>query len=133
MLSRSVVTYKENLVFNIYEFKYSRHDEIKEMHAIYEVQFPLFHAQIMIIGLCYAKRCERREALFNVYRVYRKFRLCWIVLALSTWNTLRCYRNFNNTVSRFHIYLSERRKKLFDVYCICWKFHYNLVNINDSC
>ncbi|CAG8652892.1 9896_t:CDS:2 [Rhizophagus irregularis] len=74
-----------------------KHDEIKEMHAIYEVQFPLFHAQIMIIGLCYAKRCERREALFNVYRVYRKFRLCWIVLALSTWNTLRCYRNFNNT------------------------------------
>ncbi|CAB4481841.1 uncharacterized protein OCT59_001746 [Rhizophagus irregularis] len=97
MLSRSVVKYKENLVFNIYEFKYYRHDEIKEMHAIYEVQFPLFHAQIMIIGLCYAKRCERREALFNVYRVYRKFRLCWIVLALSTWNTLRCYRNFNNT------------------------------------
>ncbi|PKK74479.1 hypothetical protein RhiirC2_293142 [Rhizophagus irregularis] len=35
----------------VYEFKHSRHDEIKEMHAIYEVQFPLFHAQIMIIGL----------------------------------------------------------------------------------
>ncbi|POG79908.1 hypothetical protein GLOIN_2v1521932 [Rhizophagus irregularis DAOM 181602=DAOM 197198] len=35
----------------VYEFKYSRHDEIKEMHAIYEVQFPLFHAQIMMIGL----------------------------------------------------------------------------------
>ncbi|PKK63751.1 hypothetical protein RhiirC2_127835 [Rhizophagus irregularis] len=82
---------------DLFPLVFAKHDEIKEMHAIYEVQFPLFHAQIMIIGLCYAKRCERRETLFNVYRVYRKFRLCWIVLALSTWNTLRCYRNFNNT------------------------------------
>ncbi|PKC07903.1 hypothetical protein RhiirA5_376679 [Rhizophagus irregularis] len=30
----------------VYKFKNSRHDEIKEMHAIYEVQFPLFHAQV---------------------------------------------------------------------------------------
>uniref|UniRef100_U9SYI7 Uncharacterized protein n=1 Tax=Rhizophagus irregularis (strain DAOM 181602 / DAOM 197198 / MUCL 43194) TaxID=747089 RepID=U9SYI7_RHIID len=35
----------------VYRFKNSRHDEIKEMHAIYEVQFPLFHAQIMMIEL----------------------------------------------------------------------------------
>ncbi|PKY14242.1 hypothetical protein RhiirB3_503781 [Rhizophagus irregularis] len=35
----------------VYEFKHSRHDEIKGMHATYEVQFPLFHAQTMMIGL----------------------------------------------------------------------------------
>ncbi|RGB32681.1 hypothetical protein C1646_669974 [Rhizophagus diaphanus] len=35
----------------VHEFKYSRHDEIKGMHAVYEVQFPLFHAQTMMIGL----------------------------------------------------------------------------------
>ncbi|CAB5168395.1 unnamed protein product [Rhizophagus irregularis] len=35
----------------VYKFKNSRHDEIKEMHAMYEVQFPLFHAQVMMIGL----------------------------------------------------------------------------------
>ncbi|EXX74861.1 hypothetical protein RirG_047180 [Rhizophagus irregularis DAOM 197198w] len=43
--------WKKGIWSLVYEFKYSRHDEIKEMHAIYEVQFPLFHAQIMMIGL----------------------------------------------------------------------------------
>ncbi|GET01046.1 hypothetical protein GLOIN_2v250001 [Rhizophagus clarus] len=60
----------------VYEFKYSRHNEIKEMHAIYEVQFPLFHAKIMMIGLWIVA-------------------YLFIICALSTWNTIRCQRNFN--------------------------------------
>ncbi|PKB97312.1 hypothetical protein RhiirA5_506659 [Rhizophagus irregularis] len=165
----------------VYEFKYSRHDEIKEMHAIYEVQFPLFHAQIMMIGLLLVAylvginsmnllaltkrqirlrdlfinfqvplniiflyysyfilkgvRDEKHYLMFIVYignfiqalllyfdmasfcerynkSVKAKYPLqcfqynmpmcafllyaclCWIVLALSTWNTIRCHKNF---------------------------------------
>ncbi|GET01047.1 hypothetical protein GLOIN_2v1648258 [Rhizophagus clarus] len=171
----------------VYEFKYSRHNEIKEMHAIYEVQFPLFHAKIMIIGLwvvaylfiicgidlvLLTKRLTtarnvfinyqvpfnimflyysffmlkgvRDEKNYLMYIVYvgnfiqalllyfdlssfcRKLNLnstkikttsqcfnysisyntfflyaclCWILLALSTWNTIRCHRNFNRHMS----------------------------------
>ncbi|RGB37958.1 hypothetical protein C1646_812963 [Rhizophagus diaphanus] len=151
------------------------------MHAIYEVQFPLFHAQIMMIGLllvaylvgingmsliALTKRRIRLRDLFINYQVplniiflyysffmlkgvrdekhylmfivyignfiqalllyfdlaslcerYNKFIkaeyplqcfqhnmptctfllyacLCWFVLALSTWNTIRCHKNF---------------------------------------
>ncbi|CAB4414236.1 unnamed protein product [Rhizophagus irregularis] len=112
----------------VYEFKYSRHDEIKEMHAIYEVQFPLFHAQIMMIGLLLvaylvgingnfiqalllyfdmASFCERYNKLVKAEYPLQCFQynmpmcafllyacLCWIVLALSTWNTIRCHKNF---------------------------------------
>ncbi|PKC57782.1 hypothetical protein RhiirA1_471968 [Rhizophagus irregularis] len=117
----------------VYEFKHSRHDEIKEMHAIYEVQFPLFHAQIMMIGLCaiqhnisflfvfYAQRCEGRKTLLDVYpkldslsqcfqynMIFDMFSLyaclCWIVLALSTWNTIRCHINFNRNMSTYITY-----------------------------
>ncbi|RGB28710.1 hypothetical protein C1646_767509 [Rhizophagus diaphanus] len=68
----------------VHEFKYSINDEIKKMHAIYEVQFPLFHAQIMMLGLCtiqhnisllfvfYAQRCEGRKTLLDVYCIRRK-------------------------------------------------------------
>ncbi|CAB5179194.1 unnamed protein product [Rhizophagus irregularis] len=166
----------------VYEFKHSRHDEIKEMHAVYEVQFPLFHAQIMTIGLWVtaylvgiigidlmqlAKRrisirrlfinyqvpinviflyysffmlkgvrdekhylmfivyignfiqalllyfdlssyCKQYSLLFkldselkcyqysmqlNMFFLYAC--LCWVILALSTWNTIRCHKNFN--------------------------------------
>ncbi|CAB4486058.1 unnamed protein product [Rhizophagus irregularis] len=126
----------------VYEFKYSRHDEIKEMHAIYEVQFPLFHAQIMMIGLLLVaylvgialtkRRISSRNLFinyqvpFNIIFLYYSFFmlkgvrdekhyimfivivsclrvhfllyacLCWIVLALSTWNTIRCHKNFGN-------------------------------------
>ncbi|CAB5381107.1 unnamed protein product [Rhizophagus irregularis] len=165
----------------VYEFKYSRHDEIKEMHAVYEVQFPLFHAQTMMIGLwlvayltgvigidlvLLTKRRIRARNLsinylvpFNIaflyysffmlkgvrdekrylmYIVYvgnviqaiflyldldshcRRFALiakldspsqcfqytclCWIVLALSTWNTIRCHKNFNKNMSTYITY-----------------------------
>ncbi|CAB4391331.1 unnamed protein product [Rhizophagus irregularis] len=126
----------------VYEFKYSRHDEIKEMHAIYEVQFPLFHAQIMMIGLLLVaylvgialtkRRISSRNLFINyqvpfyiIFLYYSFFMLkgvrdekhylmfivivsclrvhfllyaclCWIVLALSTWNTIRCHKNFGN-------------------------------------
>ncbi|CAB4481516.1 unnamed protein product [Rhizophagus irregularis] len=175
----------------VYEFKHSRHDEIKEMHAIYEVQFPLFHAQIMMIGLwlvtyfigitglnllsltkrqikirglyinyqvpfniifhfysffmlkgvrdekhylmfivyvgnviqaillyidlnSYCKRyaflakldslsqCFQYNMIFDMFSLYAC--LCWIVLALSTWNTIRCHINFNRNMSTYITY-----------------------------
>ncbi|CAB4439959.1 unnamed protein product [Rhizophagus irregularis] len=175
----------------VYKFKNSRHDEIKEMHAIYEVQFPLFHAQVMMIGLllfayligicgitlvALTKRRIRSRNIFINYQVplniiflyYSYFMLkgvrdekhymmcivyvgnviqaillyfdmasfcekvntiikadhplqcfqysmtvcafliyaclCWIVLALSTWNTIRCHKNFGRHMSHYITY-----------------------------
>ncbi|CAB4408178.1 unnamed protein product [Rhizophagus irregularis] len=175
----------------VYEFKHSRHDEIKEMHAIYEVQFPLFHAQIIMIGLLLVayfvgicgidlvaltkRRISSRKIFvnfqvpFNIIFLYYSFFmlkgvrdekhylmfivyvgnfiqalllyfdmasfckqfksltkldstlqcfqynteictfllyacLCWIVLALSTWNTIRCHTNFGKNMSDYITY-----------------------------
>ncbi|CAB4388058.1 unnamed protein product [Rhizophagus irregularis] len=175
----------------VYEFKHSRHDEIKGMHATYEVQFPLFHAQTMMIGLwlvayltgvigidlvlltkrrirarnlfinylvpfniiflyysffmlkgvrdekrylmyivyvgnviqaiflyldleSYCKKyafikkldsplqCLQYNMVINMFSLYAC--LCWIVLALSTWNTIRCHKNFNKNMSTYITY-----------------------------
>ncbi|POG59950.1 hypothetical protein GLOIN_2v1717641 [Rhizophagus irregularis DAOM 181602=DAOM 197198] len=156
----------------VYEFKHSRHDEIKEMHAIYEVQFPLFHAQIIMIGLLLVaylvgicgidlvaltkRRISSRKYLsifkdekhylmfivyvgnfiqalllyFDMASFCKQFKslakldstlqcfqynteictfllyacLCWIVLALSTWNTIRCHKNFGKNMSDYITY-----------------------------
>ncbi|CAB4440004.1 unnamed protein product [Rhizophagus irregularis] len=175
----------------VYRFKNSRHDEIKEMHAMYEVQFPLFHAQIMMIGLLLfaylvgisginlialtkrrirvkdvfinyqvplniiflyysyfmlkgvrdekhymmcivyvgnitqaillyfdmASFCKRINVLMNGDHPLQCFQynlpmcafliyacLCWIVLALSTWNTIRCHKNFGRHMSHYITY-----------------------------
>ncbi|RGB29544.1 hypothetical protein C1646_766477 [Rhizophagus diaphanus] len=122
----------------VYEFKHSRHDEIKDMHAIYEVQFPLFHAQIMMIGLLLVAYlvgicgnfiqalllyfdmesfCKKFKVLANADSTIQCFQynlplcafliyacLCWIVLALSTWNTIRCHKNFGKNMSDYITY-----------------------------
>ncbi|CAG8717283.1 11644_t:CDS:2 [Rhizophagus irregularis] len=57
----------------VYEFKHSRHDEIKGMHATYEVQFPLFHAQTMMIGLWLVAYLTGVIVPFNIIFLYYSF------------------------------------------------------------
>jgi predicted membrane-bound mannosyltransferase len=119
------------------------------MHATYEVQFPLFHAQTMMIGLwlvayltgvigidlvLLTKRRIRARNLFinylvpfNIIFLYYSFFMLKGVSTLFFCSLIYCYYTKTN-FAFMHIptYLGEGRKTLFDVHCIrrkCYSSH----------
>ncbi|RIA87707.1 hypothetical protein C1645_776671, partial [Glomus cerebriforme] len=159
-----------------YRYQYSKNEEIIEMDSVYQLQFPIFHAKMMIIGIwithyliniwginfllgkpddlqyinlavplnlftlfyaflmlkgvrdekkymiyivyfgnicqsvmlyrtttefCYEKKvnlqyCFRYDAFFNL--LFGLSVMAWILLILSSWNTMRCHGNFGKNL-----------------------------------
>ncbi|CAB4383464.1 unnamed protein product [Rhizophagus irregularis] len=125
-----------------HKYPYINDKDIISMDAIYQIQFPIFHAKIMIIGLylifyiyavrdekkwmmyivyfgnifqatflyyatkdiCYSSEkpfsaCLKYDAFFNVFCCLTV--ISWIILILSTWNSIRCQRNFGLHLGQF--------------------------------
>ncbi|GES93324.1 hypothetical protein GLOIN_2v1717641 [Rhizophagus clarus] len=111
------ILWKKRIWPLVYEFKYSKHNEIKEMHAVRDEKNYLMYivyvgniVQAILLYLDLSAFCKqlilKSESIIkntiqcvnysNTYTTFALYAcLCWIVLALSTWNTIRCHRNFN--------------------------------------
>ncbi|CAB4399878.1 uncharacterized protein OCT59_001811 [Rhizophagus irregularis] len=121
----------------VYEFKHSRHDEIKvpfniiflyysffmlkgvrdEKHYLMFIVYVGNFIQALLLYFDMASFCKQFKSLAKLDSTLQCFQynteictfllyacLCWIVLALSTWNTIRCHKNFGKNMSDYITY-----------------------------